>query len=306
MELRTYGREFFPEAVIPLKVYKDLSDIPEVPMHETFQIIIIEEGSGIININEERSIIQSPSIYLVNELETVKLEKTKNIKIHIIYFHPQVIDWKFDLTFIRQASRIDVTDPQVQDLYWLNSFLLRDEGFLNHYKLTYVMLRRLLLLGDNIMDEFDNQRTGYWVCRGRSFFLEMLCFISKLHASAAPSMEVNLEVGSELFEDILLYIHTNYTDRITLAHLVDTFNLNRTTLNELFRKSTGETVISYLIQLRIEISSMLLKDTGIPIKEIGYRVGYDEAVNFGRAFKKVKGCSPTQYREENSWLLRLS
>jgi AraC family L-rhamnose operon regulatory protein RhaS len=305
MELNTIGREFFPEAVIPLRVYKDLTDIPVIPLDTTFQIIIIEEGTGIININEERSIIQSPIVYFINELETVKLEKVHDIKLHIIYFQPKVIDLKFDLIFIRQASRLDVTDPQVQDLYWLNSFLIRGDGYANHYQLTQAMLKRLLQLAENIQDEFDNQRTGYWICRGRSFFLEMLCFISKFHTNSAPNMEIALESVSELFEDILLYIHTNYTDKLTLAHLVDTFNLNRTSLNNLFRISTGETVISYIIKLRIEISAMMLRDTGIPVKEIGFRVGYEDTVNFGRTFKKIKGCSPKQYREDNSWLLRL-
>jgi AraC family L-rhamnose operon regulatory protein RhaS len=75
-------------------------------------------------------------------------------------------------------------------------------------------------------------------------------------------------------------------------------------LNELFRKATGDTVISYLIKLRIELAASMLRDTGMPIKEIGCRVGFDDTANFGRTFKKLKGCSPKQYREENSWILQ--
>lgn len=306
MELHTYGREFFPDAIIPLKVYKDLSIIPDVPQHSTYQIIIVEEGSGIISINGERSLIHSPIVYLLNETEQVKLEKAKNINLHIIYFHPQIIHNKFDFTFVRQASRTDVADPEVQDLFWLNTFLLREDCYANHYQLTSVMIRRLSLLLDNIQDEFENQSTGYWICRGRSFFLEMLCLLSKIYTYAGPSIEVALDYGSELFEDILLYVHTNYTKKLTLSHLVDTFHLNRTSLSNLFRLSTGETVMSYIIKLRIEISAMMLRDTGIPVGEIGYRVGYEDLTNFSRTFKKLMGCSPSQYREKHSWLLRLS
>lgn len=305
LQLETIGQNFFPQANIPLKVYKDLNYIPDIPLQTTYQIIIIEEGTGIIVMNKERTIIQAPVIYCINEAENVTIEKGQNLKIHLVYFHPRIIDINFDFAFTRQTSREDVTNTQVQDLYWLNSFLARNESFANHYQLTQVMLRRLLYLVDCIIDEFDNQRTYLWICRGRSFFLEMLCYLSKLHSAAPSNIEVVMTSQSELFEDILLYIHTNYAEKISLQHLVDTFNLNRTTINELFRKATGETVISYIIKLRIELSSLMLRDTGIPIKEIGYRVGYEDAVNFGRTFKKLKGCSPTKYREDNSWLLRM-
>lgn len=307
LQFKTIGKEFFPEAVIELKVYTDLDFIPSIPFESTFQIIIIEEGTGIIKVNQKKIMIHSPIVYCINELETVSIEKGQNLKIHIIYFHPQIIDINFSFKFIRQALREDVTSAQVQDLYWLNSFLVRDENSDIYCQLTQVTLRRLLYLFDCIMDEFDNQRTYFWICRGRSFFLEILCYLSNLYTSVPLSMVVTtIDSQSEFLEDILLYIHTNYAEKISLQHLVNIFNLNRTTLNKLFKKSTGDTVISYLIKLRIELSASMLRDTGIPIKEIGFRVGFDDTVNFGRTFKKLKGCSPKQYREENNWLSQFS
>jgi AraC family L-rhamnose operon regulatory protein RhaS len=122
---------------------------------------------------------------------------------------------------------------------------------------------------------------------------------------STPDLEMALSTDSDILEDVLLYIHTNYAEKITLNRLVDIFHMNRTTLNELFKKELKEPVISYLIRFRIEISSLMLRDTGIPIQEIAFRIGFDDSGHFGRTFKKLKGCSPTKYREDNSWLLRL-
>jgi len=306
MQLFTVGREFFPGANVPLKVCKNLQDIPVCPKQTVFQIIVVESGTGIIRINGQRALLHAPVAYFINELESASFENVENINLHIVYFHPVNIDNSFDFTYVREASRMDVTNPKVQDLFLLNEFIFRDGTFKNHYQLTQIMLRKLLSFIDGIQDEFDNQRTYFWICRGRSFLLEMLCYLSKFQTADTPDMEIVLNKNSIIMENILVYIHTNYAEKITLPGLVDTFNINRTTLNEMFRKELGETIISYIIRLRIEFSSLMLRDTGIPIQEIAFRVGFDDSVYFSRTFKKLKGCTPKKYREDYCWLTPLS
>lgn len=305
MELYTIGNNFFPQAKISLITYKNLSYIPDYPIETVFQIIIIEEGCGIINLCEKRAIIHAPVAYFINETEKIKLEEAKNIKLHVIYFHPCIIDFSFDFKQVRDISRYNITDPKVQDLYLLNEFVYRDHIFKDHIQLTQTILNRLLYLIDGIQDEFEHQRTYYWICRGRSYFLEMLCYLSKLQTADTPDLEMALTTEGSLMEKILLYIHTNYSERITLQTLVDIFHVNRTTLNELFQKGFGKSVISYIIKFRIDIASLMLRDTGIPIQEIAFRIGFEDSGHFGRTFKRLLGCSPTKYREENSWLLKL-
>lgn len=306
MQFFTVGKEFYPQINIPLRVYKNLQDIPECPKQSVFQIIIIESGNGIIRINGQRALIHAPVAYFINELESASLENAENINLHIVYFHPATIDNMFDYTYIREASNEDVTNPKVQDLYLLNEFISREGIFKNHCQLTQIMLRKLLYFINGIQDEFDNQRTCYWVCRGRSFLLEMLCYLTNLQTSDTPDMEITLNAECNIMDEVLIYIHTNYAEKITLGGLVDVFNINRTTLNEMFRKKLGETIISYIIKLRIEFSSLMLRDTGIPIQEIAFRVGFEDSVYFSQTFKRLKGCSPKKYREDYCWLQPLS
>ncbi len=307
MQLKTIGREVYPGAEISLIVHKDLEELPAVPLNTTYQIIILEEGTGILKAGRERMLISAPAIFFVNEEESLELEKSSpQIKLHLIYFHPSIIDYKFQFEYVRKASREDATASEVQDLYWLNPFIMRHGEMPVHCSISNMALRRLNYLMDAIIEEFEQQQTYLWICRGRSYFLEMICYTSTLLGPKASDMELLLENTSVSLEDILLYIHTNYSSRITLKSLVEQFCLNRTTINELFRKATGESVISYLIKLRIEASAMMLRDTGMPVKEIGYRVGFEDMGHFCRTFKKMKGLSPIQYRKENSWMLRFS
>jgi AraC family L-rhamnose operon regulatory protein RhaS len=80
--------------------------------------------------------------------------------------------------------------------------------------------------------------------------------------------------------------------------LCERFAINRTSLNELFRKQTGQPIIQYLIALRIRFACVLLRDTTLPIKEVVARTGFSDVINFNRTFKKRTARTPVAYRRE--------
>lgn len=304
MQTYTIGISFYPGAEVALKVCKDLKEIPEIPLYTAFRIIVIEEGTGIIKTNEKKIIIHAPYIFLLNDEETIHMECLNEMKLHVVFFHPKILDNKFEFSYIKQASRKDVTDPEVQNLYLFNPFLVRDGSLPNHYKLTNIMLHRFLNLMDGMQDKLENQDTYFWICGGRSYLLEMLCYLSKFPLATVPIMEEVVDSKTDVLKEILLFIHTYYAEKITLKTLVEHFNINRTTINEIFKKNTGDSVIFYIIRLRIEASSLMLRDTGLPVNEIARRVGFEDMAHFNRTFKKQMNCSPGQYRKDNSWLLQ--
>lgn len=44
----------------------------------------------------------------------------------------------------------------------------------------------------------------------------------------------------------------------------------------------------------------MLTMTGIPVKEVGFRCGFNSANVFGRVFKKYTDLSPKQYRDDTA------
>ena len=67
-------------------------------------------------------------------------------------------------------------------------------------------------------------------------------------------------------------------------------------LNYLFKKEVGETVIKYLIQVRMEQARKLLDHKGLKISEISEKTGYSTVSYFSNVFKKYYGVSPLEYR----------
>lgn len=92
------------------------------------------------------------------------------------------------------------------------------------------------------------------------------------------------------------YIISNFSNNITLKEVADKVFLSQNYLSELFKKEMGEGFYEFLSRYRINVAKDLLVSTNLRIYEISERVGYNDPVTFGRAFKKVTGFTPVSFR----------
>jgi two-component system response regulator YesN len=73
--------------------------------------------------------------------------------------------------------------------------------------------------------------------------------------------------------------------------------MNPDYLGKLFKKETGEKFSQYVMKRRIKKAvELIAEQPDIKIYELAERVGYgDNPQYFSQVFKKVMGCSPTEY-----------
>ncbi|WP_419020393.1 zinc-finger-containing protein [Eubacterium callanderi] len=69
-----------------------------------------------------------------------------------------------------------------------------------------------------------------------------------------------------------------------------------TYVGRLFKRSTGITLVEYILEVRMDAARTLLTDTDLSVTEIVPRVGFGDAPYFYKVFKKTNGCTPAQYR----------
>ena len=81
---------------------------------------------------------------------------------------------------------------------------------------------------------------------------------------------------------------------VELAHAVGT---NERRLTHLFRQQVGMSTYEYLQQLRLERGRSLLRETDLQVQLISDQVGYRNAGDFSRAFRRHFGVTPRQYRQ---------
>lgn len=82
----------------------------------------------------------------------------------------------------------------------------------------------------------------------------------------------------------------------TIEELCRIAAMSQTKLRELFRKTYGITLGSYIQQGKLEQSLVLLADTSLSITEIAKSLGYNNPSKFAAAFKKTYKTLPSEYR----------
>lgn len=70
-----------------------------------------------------------------------------------------------------------------------------------------------------------------------------------------------------------------------------------------FQRRLSESGLSYsdlLDQSRMDVARELLEDRSAKIIDIGFEIGYEDPAHFSRAFRRVNGLTPTQFRKARS------
>lgn len=118
-----------------------------------------------------------------------------------------------------------------------------------------------------------------------NYFDEILARISEIKAS--PSMEI---------KEALTYIEEHFAENLTLTMVAAHVGLSPNYLSQMFKHTTGKTFLEHLTYYRLTEAKKLLKQAGLNISEISFRVGYDNQRYFSQLFIKQEGITPSEYR----------
>jgi AraC-like DNA-binding protein len=91
-------------------------------------------------------------------------------------------------------------------------------------------------------------------------------------------------------------IHARPEEDWTVDSLAQAAGVSRSTLAQRFTDKVGKPPLRYLMLWRMQTASRLLQEDGLPISEVGRRVGYGAEPAFSRRFRSVTGVTPTEWR----------
>ncbi|HSR04935.1 MAG TPA: response regulator [Proteiniclasticum sp.] len=96
----------------------------------------------------------------------------------------------------------------------------------------------------------------------------------------------------------LQYIEKHLTKNLSLESAASYMNISTHYFSKLFKSEVGENFIDYVTEKKVERAKELIKDTDIPLNNIAFELGFNEANYFSKVFKKTTGITPSQYRKK--------
>jgi AraC-like DNA-binding protein len=92
-------------------------------------------------------------------------------------------------------------------------------------------------------------------------------------------------------------LNREYANPPPLPVLAKHLGISETQLKSGFKSMNGTTVLQYCINKRIDAARLLLNENRHSISEISDIVGYQDHSAFSRAFRRLSGCSPREWRQ---------
>ena len=128
---------------------------------------------------------------------------------------------------------------------------------------------------------------------GAELVLELLLALAG-SAREAPN------TGGDLVTRAMHLIHDPDAPGVSVESVAEAVGVSREGLTRAFRRRLGRSPGEVILEWKIQQAGFLLKDTDLPVKSISARVGYTDYTNFIRAFRKVTGLTPHQFRLRGS------
>jgi AraC-like DNA-binding protein len=98
----------------------------------------------------------------------------------------------------------------------------------------------------------------------------------------------------------LTVLHRSPARNWTLASLAQEVGSSRSVLAERFAQFAGQPPMQYLMRWRMQLAANHLTNSLDTVATVAERVGYDSEAAFSRAFKKVVGVPPSEWRRQGS------
>ena len=129
---------------------------------------------------------------------------------------------------------------------------------------------------------------------------EFICLLENMSGSRRNEKTSTPQKIAQKDKEALFRVRDNIQkspgDNLTIPTLASDVGFSPNKLISLFKGFYGQSIHSFVVNVRMNKAKSLLEESDLPVKEICALVGYSDHSGFSRAFKKVYGVSPSKIR----------
>jgi len=144
---------------------------------------------------------------------------------------------------------------------------------------------------------YMNRPVGYEL-RLKSLMTDIFAIIFE-HELFADNT-ISSRTSTQVFEEMVTYIHTHYAEKLTLDLLAEHFNYSKSYIIRLFKQYTGKTPLEYINRYRISLAQLKLVENSKDMLEIASEVGMENPGHFINLFRRYTGHTPGKWRKASA------
>jgi AraC family transcriptional regulator, L-rhamnose operon transcriptional activator RhaR len=280
------GEQFF-ENDFPIFLNREVESF-SLPMHEHdfVEISLVEKGSGFHYVNDQIIPVQQGHLFFLplgtaHVFRPASPNKAQPLVICNFIFRSELLV-PFKHLFPEQSNLYKLLfEPHLAESRW---FYLQDK---------HRLYARLL---DQSFTEYYQRLSSYRSVL-HAQLLQLLLLMEREHVSLEQNVPEVSSFTRKKVKDAIVYVHSNYSEPLTLQMLAEMTNMSPSHFQKLFKEATGQPLNQYLQFTRIQASCELLMETDLSVQEIAGRVGYADMKFFYQLFRKMTGVTPLEYRK---------
>lgn len=279
-ETKIHGKIIFPFAIYKVIIPDFLHNYP-LHWHDEFEIIYIQNGTGIIKIQTTEYNCNVGDIFIIppNFIHGIKQLNNKTMTYFNILFKFSLLEENENSFYYKKYF-----SPYKEDSS-LKTFYISSDNELNKKILPYI---------ESLINNRHEKYSTYELMI-KSNLYAILFYVNQL---LEPMSIEHRAIHSSMkrLKPILNYIQNNYSQDISIEQASKISNLSESHFMKSFKLLTGMSFINYLNSFRLENAERLLKTTDKSISYICEECGFHYFSYFIRIFKKKYGYTPSAFR----------
>ncbi len=123
--------------------------------------------------------------------------------------------------------------------------------------------------------------------------------LCELHSQIHDNRKLNFhnkKSQKQIYHDIIDFVSQNAGCNLKVADVARHFGYNEKYLSHLFHTIAGIPLKQFLLKKKMDLANFMLTDTNHSIGEIAAAIGFSDSHHFAKAYKKINGMTPTEYR----------
>ncbi len=246
------------------------------------QFMAVVDGTACQIINGHEIRTSCGDIYIIQKGCTHEILDAKDLHIFNIDFNSE--------SLFQRIGNLQNT-PEYAMLFEGDPHLSTPDQRVGFMRLSSTSMRDVLAQLQQINQEYLSNLIGRQTVLDADF---LLLIVSICRQYEKPPTQSGLD---DRLQQTLDFISANYASPFSLRELAAQASLSERQFLRVFKNAYGLTPTEYIGKLRIERARDILLETDCPITTIAMECGFSDSSYFAKYFKKLVGCSPTEYRK---------